>query len=241
MMNEGIMKRDGSQFDTNIKYSDNEYSNVYFRIETPSYYKASYGVGFENNTDRNNFDEEVKMLFLNNGWELLKENRSSGCCYEVVKGNQRLYLHPQNISGDVIKNEIKIIADLLQNNKTFSLRWVDVYEDIYDMTDDEYIKIFKDNIENIKIDLLEGFQTKRKNLFRTCSYQVMENITKKYNVKRLKCNFKDFESGKIGYNFVNDIFEDLIKNELIVTASTKNGTGYRTNKELLKKLKINVA
>ena len=56
------------------------YKNVYFRINTPSYYnKDQYGVGFSNSLDKDTFHNKAVEVFINDGWQLKDEKyKSSG-------------------------------------------------------------------------------------------------------------------------------------------------------------------
>lgn len=215
-------------FDTTIDYK-NEYVNVHFRIDAP-YYQHSNDYNYTQE-QKDEFYSEVYSIFKNLGWDIKTNN---GCDY-IYKDKQKLYLHPQDFSGDILKNDIKIIHEVLQNAKTFQSRWTDVYKNLYDIADEEYKNILLSKERFIKDDILNAFKTKRSNLYICDSWGVLENVFNKYKIQRLSCYNKYF-----GFGIMQEIFKELINNELIKTAECKNGTGYRTNKELLKKLKINV-
>lgn len=124
----------------------NEYVNVYFRMETKGYEYPSFSFTEE---DRKDFDLELEAVFTSLGWKC-EEGAYGGSCATWYKEKQHLYLHPQNFSGEVLKNEVKQIAEALEKHNTFYLRWVDLYETVYDMTDQEYEEILSAKDEDIK-------------------------------------------------------------------------------------------
>ena len=140
-----------------------KYKRTYFRINTPSYYNNKYGVGFGCQQEREDFDNHIVEMFLNDGWEL-KEKRSSNSCPEVIKDKQTLYLHPQHFSGAILEENISHIEKLLSSSTLFKFKKTDIYEDVFDLSDDEYIELLKSKQDEIEKDILEAFKTKRRNL-----------------------------------------------------------------------------
>jgi len=217
-----------------------KYKRVYFRIHTQMYYNNhSYGVGFQNQQDRELFDITVTNIFLNDGWEIKKEKyKSSGSCTTVIKDKQELYLHPQSFSGVVLEENISYIENLISNSCIFKFEKTDIYEDVFDITDEEYLKILESKKEEIRNDLLEIYKTKRSNLYIT-SYSPIDKIVSKYRISRLTHYVGVYSSSDIEWEFIINIFEDLKKDDMLISAKTRNGIGYRTTtaKELKAKLK----
>lgn len=205
----------------------NVYKRVYFRINTPSYYNSSYGVGFGNENDRDLFHQTITELFLSDGWSI-KEKRFSGGCSTVQKDKQELYLHPQSISGVVSEVNILDIEDLLMSSNLFEFTKTDTYEDVYDITNDEYIEILESKKEDITNNILTAFKTKRRNLFITCSYSVLDKVLDKYRIKRLSHFIGVRTSSDIDVIWISNLFENLINEGKIITSPTRNGTGYRS-------------
>ena len=114
----------------------NEYVKVYFRINCPLYMRGKFSLSFDSTEDHLIFDRDVEEVFTKLGWKIDKLP-NGGCCMEISKGLQSLYLHPQGFSGNLIKNEVKRTAEALRFNKTFNLEWVDLYETKYDISDEE--------------------------------------------------------------------------------------------------------
>lgn len=214
------------------------YKKVYFRINTPSYYKNKYGVGFENQQEGELFFNSVKALFLGDGWEIKKE-KYSGNCPTVTKDNQELYIHPQNFSGVVLVESIKQIEQLINNQELFKFESTDIYEDILDITDEQYINMLKGQQEEIEKDILEAYKTKRSNLYIVSAWSPLQAVLDKYKVKRITHYSGVLTSNDIDYKYIQDVFNSLVEQNKIVTANCKNGKGYRTiNKTEQKKLKI---
>lgn len=209
------------------------YKKVYFRINTPMYYNSKYGVGWGSPEEGQLFDVTIKNIFIKDGWRI-KENEISDGCTTVINCKQELYLHPQSISGVVLIESIPHIEDLLSNNDIFELERTDIYEDVFDITDDEYINLLKSKKEYIKQDILEACKTKRSNLYITDSWGVISNVTNKYRIKRLSNYIGVVSSDNIDIQYISELFESLVNKNKIITADTKHGIGYRTDKKFLK-------
>lgn len=218
----------------------NKFKRVYFRINTPSYYKNKYGVGFENQEAGNLFQKIATELFINDSWEIKKERYSnSGGCTTVIKDKQELYLHPQSFSGVVLEDNIKDIETLLSNNDLFKYERIDIYEDVFDLTDEEYIETLESKQDEIEKDILESFTTKRRNLFHTSTGSILNRVLDKHRIKRLSHYVGVYSSSDIDYKFICDVFKELSESKKMVASETRNGIGYRTiNKTEQKELKI---
>lgn len=118
----------------------NEYVSVYFRVETKGY---GYPDFCFSDADRKAFDKDIESVFGNLGWSC-KEKAYRGTCATYDNGASHLYLHPQNFSGVILKNDVKKVAEALSSATAFSLRWVDLYETVYDMDDDTYYAILNE-------------------------------------------------------------------------------------------------
>lgn len=171
------------------------------------------------------FYNTATILFINDGWEL-KEARSSSSCPTVSKGKQSLYLHPQSFSGIVATDNIETIEQLLSQAETFKHYNTDIYEQIYNLSDEEYQTYFESKAEEIKQDILSALTTKRKNLYVTTD--ICFTLAQKYSLKRTTGENYVFHSGRIELTFVNTLFQQLLVQKKIIAAKTKNGTGYRT-------------
>ena len=212
-----------------------EYARVYFRINCPLYMRGKISLSFDSEADHLTFDRDVEEVFTKLGWTV-DHLPNNGVCMEVSKEGQSLYLHPQSFSGVVKKNEIKHIAEELRFNKTFKLEWVDVYDTVYDITDDEYKRMLLRKKEAARDMILNLAKTKRRNEF-VSLYHVAEKVGNKVNVLRIgaKAGYLD----KMTRDFVLGLVKELIEEGLIIPDGTNAIRS--ANKTELRKLKKTVA
>lgn len=187
----------------------NEYVNVHFRIETKGYGYPSFSFTEE---DESAFDMELVEVFTSLGWKCEKESYN-GRCAVWYKGKQHLYLHPQDFSGEVLKNEVKQIAEALEKRNTFYLRWVDLYETVYDMTDQEYEEVLSAKDEDIKKNIIGSCKTTRTNKY-CFSGDVVRHFAGKYGIKRIG---KEKCSG-IVMEHMGNLIKSLIEEGYLVSA-----------------------
>lgn len=132
----------------------NEYVRVYFNIDTPSYNCNS---GFSSPKDRDNWNTEASNLIKSFG--ILED---SG--YQVEHSDEKcayLYPHPHHFSGVILKNDVKKIAEAISQMKLSSIRWVDLHETVYVLSDEEYGKYLEGKKEEIRKLLFEKSATNR--------------------------------------------------------------------------------
>lgn len=213
---------------------NNEYVNVYFRIEAKSYQYPSFSFSEEDNLD---FYNEMRTALKPLGWAM-KDKSDRWYCGYITKGKQTLYLHPQNFSGEILKNEVKQIAEALEKHKTFFLRWVDLYDTVYDITDDEYEKFLTTKDNEIRRLLFENCKTKRVNQF-IFTFDVCRRIADKIRLRRL--GLKDGRNGGGGQTigYIQKNIETMI-NEGFLVSTMMSGCMYirSINKTEQKKLKL---
>lgn len=215
----------------------NEYVKVYFRMDTKGYDYSNFSFTAE---DRAAFDEDIVRVFSILGW-VYEKPKTNGGCQTCHKGKSHLYLHPQNFSGEVMKNEVKTIAEALKNNNSFKLRYVDLYETVYDITDEEYEDILSAKDEEIRKAALEQCSTKRKTQFYYLD-SVVRNLSNKFRLSRI--GIDDGENcgiGQTGKHITNIIYK-LIKEGYIISAQNNNGMLIRAlNKMEQKQRKLFIA
>lgn len=215
----------------------NEYVNIYFRMETNGYEYPSFSF---NEEDRKAFDLEVTEVFTSLGWKC-EEKVYGGGCATWHKGKQHLYLHPQNFSGEVLKNEVKQIAEALERRNTFYLRWVDLYETVYDMTDQEYEEILSAKDEDIKKSLLENSKTTRTSKY-YYAFDVARSLANKFRLSRIGDNDgRNYGTGQT-IKHILGVVQSLIDEGYLVSAVKNDILLIRTiNKTEQKKRKLFVA
>lgn len=165
--------------------------NVYFRIDVEYY---TYTFGYSNDSEKiaaaeanvQKYFTEIVEILQSDGWTLKNEDykrEHSGSCPQLMKGNQSLYCHPQNISGEIEVESIPTLEELFKAAKTFNHYKTDNYRDVIVCTsaDDAmalYHELYDDKINDI---ISEATRTKRSNLYRNrCS--IVEYIGKKIKV-----------------------------------------------------------
>lgn len=211
-------------WDASADFPKDSYIEVYFRIDCPT---CNYRMSFENAESREAFYTEVRDI-------LTRFNIFEGCGgrYDGFP-MEHLHIHPQEISGVVAKQKVKQIAEALNACETCKIRWVDVYQDISAMSNEEFSASLENRRDDIAADLLAMFKTKRSNLYIVPGYGTFDRIVNKYHVSRREAE-RDSEDTTC-HNFIVSVFHDLVNNGELVSAETRNGTGYRTAKKGEKK------
>lgn len=208
----------------------NEYVRVYFRINAPFYQYPFNNISKE---ARAAFYSEVLSVFSALQWNI-PSHICTDSCPEVKQGVENLYLHPQQFSGIVLKNNIRCIADALSNCKTFKLAWVDLYETVYDITPEQYYTYLMGKLPEIHRHLFETFKTLRTNKYKQ-GYAVAQTVAKKVG---LSC-IKDLDNFAV--NFVTDEIIKMTSLYLLVRVIKNDCAYYRSiNKTEQKKLKIDI-
>ncbi len=226
-----------NNWDPNKDYG-NEYASVYFRIETPSYYhKDCYGVGFDDDVDRAAFTADKLKVFEAIGWNCDKSD-NNGCCMTVVKGKQELYLHPQEFSGVILKSEVKKIAEALEKNDTFYLRWVDIYSTVYDVSDAHYRHMLDGNMEKMRREIIEKAKTKRRSAFRY-EWGIIDAVANNCGFARVG-DRSTYQHDKCTHDYVREVIDDLVSEGYIIRIMTDDGYPYirSLNKTEMKKAKL---
>ena len=180
----------------------NEYVRVYFRIDTPSYH---YERGFSSTEDRDSWDTEVSNLISSFG---IMED--SG--YKVDNGKEKcayLYAHPQQISGVILKNDVKRIAESINNMKLSSIRWVDLHETVYVISDNEYNEYLDGRKDEIRKALFEKSATTRATKY-YAAFDVARNIAGMVRLNRLGLNDgKNYGSGQT-IEYILSVADEMI-------------------------------
>ncbi len=194
-----------------------EYVRVHFRIRTSAYERGNDWHGHGSDP----FDAESREIFIRLGWSVA-EQRACGCSATVRKGKTWLYLHPQDFSGEVLKREVVGIAEALSCAKEFSLRWVDLYETAYDMTDEAYIAYLVGQEDRIRSEVLKtSVTTRRSNFYR--DYDVACHVAGVVRLRRI--GEDDGRSGGAGKtaNHILGVIDKLIDEGYLKTATSRRG------------------
>lgn len=193
--------------------------NVYYRIEVPfyTYTFGNYGDKYEKERQqgrenaRRYFDEVVDILQAA-GWTLVDDEwrkEYSGSCPQLTKDNQKLYCHPQNISGCVKPDEVDAVGQLFAGAKTFRHYKTDDYRDVIVTTSTaDEMQLYHQTFDATANQVLQELTTtKRRNLYKN------EGAVWHALMSRLSIDTK--RTGEI-YNF--DHVEQTYANEVIQKA-----------------------
>lgn len=215
----------------------NEYVRVYFRMETNGYDYPDFSF---NDDDRAAFNNDVKTIFTNMGWSC-EAQKISGASQTWTNGKSHLYTHPQDFSGEVLKNEVKMIAEALESGKSFKLRWVDLYDTVYDITDEEYEEILSTKDDEIKRIILELCKTNRRNQFYHLDGAV-KRVSDKVRLFRIGIDDgQNFGNGQTA-DHVRRIVDCLADDGYVVIAENRDGKLIRTiNKTEQRQRKLFIA
>ena len=168
-----------TNWNPNLDYGT-EHVNIHFRIHTKGYEYPSFSFSKE---DRTAFEADIRNIFTHLGWKC--ENEAyNGTCSTWKKGHAHLYMHPQDFSGEVLKNEVRLIAETIaERAKSLSLASVDLYGTSYVMTEEEYQAALTAKNPEIRRDILTVCQTKRRSNF-ILSTDIAWNLAAKHRILR---------------------------------------------------------
>ena len=206
-------------WDANANFPEDSYIKAYFRIDCPAY---NFATGFESAESRELFFAEVRGIL--NRFDIFEGTGGRFDGFPM----EHLHIHPQELSGVVAKRKAKQVAEALNDCQTCKCRWVDLYGDISTIGNDDFRAILDAKRGEITADILEMFKTKRSNLYIVPGYSTFDRVIAKYHVPRREAE-RATDDG-IARNYVVAVFNDMASAGQLVSAKTKNGTGYRTAK-----------
>lgn len=199
----------------------NEYAKVYIRINVSSYDCAA---GFFNSeAERENFYTEASKIIKSFG---IHED----CGYSVERSKEKqayLYVHPQNISGVIRKNDVKKVAEAFNNMENVSVRWVDLYATVYVMTDAEYNEYLTTKKADIRKMLFEHLKTTRTNKY-ISQYDISHYLADKIRLYRL--GLDDGKHGGAGQtiDYINNCIAEMVAEGFLKRFDNDNGIYVRS-------------
>ena len=150
-----------SNWDPDKNYGT-DYVTVHFRMHTIGYYPYD---GFKEEYQRQAFYTDISRAFSDLGW-VCKEVANSCKGATWINGNESLHMHPQDICGLVQKNHVKRIAEALDRTTgSFRLKWVDLFNTVYDMSDYDYRKYLKSQECKIRNIIFSTASTRNRSIF----------------------------------------------------------------------------
>ena len=216
------------------EWTDNgngNYAKVYFRIDTIGF--DCMNGSFSEEADAQLFHEESSNIISSFGIV-----ESSG----FKQDNEYLYAHPQNISGIVAKNKIRDIAEAIDNSKSMTIRWVDVYEEYAIIPDDEYRKILETKRKDMIKYIIEQSATKRTNQY-VFAGDVVARAQEHFKENRLNAR-EDINRRGLTCKFAMEIIAQLVNNGYLLMWDRDNDGEYyirSLNKTEQKKNKVKYA
>lgn len=210
----------------------NEYVNVYFNIDTPSY---DANCSFES--------KEMQILWFKEASDLISSFgilEDSGFSVEYGKDKHAyLYAHPQQISGIILKNDVKKIAEAINRMKYSSLSCVNLYDTVYEITDEEYEDILSNKDSEIKQALFDACHTTRTTKYYN-AFDVCRNIAGRFRLKRLGINDGvNFGSGQT-IEHVMKLIDQMSAEGLLIIRENKDHEKYVRSLNKTEQKKANV-
>lgn len=164
--------------------------------------------------------------------------------YKVEHSEEKcayLYAHPQQFSGIILKNDVKKIAEAIDAMELSSIRWVDLYETVYNISDSEYEEYLIGKKKEIRELLFRKSATTRTNKYYS-AFDVARHIAWKIRLSRLGYNDgKQYGSGQT-IDYILKVAEEMIS-EGYLKCFEQDGVKYirSLNKTEQKKLKLILA
>jgi len=150
--------------------------NVYYRIEVP-FYTYTFGYSDKYEKERQQGRENARKFFYEAvdilqaaGWALVDDEwrKEHSICPQLTKGDQKLYCHPQNISGCVKPDEVDAVGRLFAGAKTFRHYKTDDYRDVIVTTSTaDEMQLYHQTFDATANQVLQELTTtKRRNLYK---------------------------------------------------------------------------
>jgi len=191
--------------------SNDVYLNTHFNID--SGYKWGDGWAGVSEEDRFAFYDEIIHMFEDNGF-VIREGMFSGSCPTAVKPGteERLYLHPMELTGPVLENDIPKIERFLKGAETFELISVKTYGELVPMNDAEYEDYLEDHRDEIIQDILDEIGTEK-----YVHYDFFDSNNKVYNKWHLDRTGSHTGKSSLDVDlvFLSDLLYDLIADGII--------------------------
>ena len=210
-------------------YGD-EYVNVYFNIDTPSY---DFRTSFATNEDTQEWHNEVSNV-------LHACQIEEGIAMEMDRDKSKsgyLYPHPQQISGTIKKNDVKKVAEAIDHMTLSSIRWVDIRQTVYDIPDSQYLEYLDSKHDDIR-KLIFKFASTNRTAKYCRSIDVVRRVAEHVRLQRLFENDgKNYGTG-MTIEYVQNIADMMVQAGYLLLVEKDNCTYIRSlNKTEQKKYK----
>ena len=234
----------GNEYGANFELTDNwnpnadygnEYVSVYFRIDTPLYDDCIYD--FKSDEDSEKWHAETSELIKSFGV-------MDGSIYDIERSKEKqayLYAHPQSISGVILKNDVKRIAEAISKMELSSIWSVDLYETVYVISDNEYEEYLNGRRDEIRKELFVESATPRITKYYN-AFDIARSLADKFRLNRLGISDgKNYGSGQT-IKYILNVADEMIE-EGLLKSFEQNGEKYirSLNKTEQKKMKVKFA
>ena len=234
----------GDEYGANFELTDNwnpnadyenEYVSVYFRIDTPLYDDCIYD--FKSDEDSEKWHAETSELIKSFGV-------MDGSIYDIERSKEKqayLYAHPQSISGVILKNDVKRIAEAISKMELSSIWSVDLYETVYVISDNEYEEYLNGRRDEIRKELFVESATPRITKYYN-AFDIARSLADKFRLNRLGISDgKNYGSGQT-IKYILNVADEMIE-EGLLKSFEQNGEKYirSLNKTEQKKMKVKFA
>lgn len=204
----------------NLPKQDHLYMKTHISIE------AGYiwGKGIDE-VLQDKFYSEMEKLFTDAGWTI-EGSHFRGACPTFHKEKNKLYCHPSQLSGPLEPDLLSEVETLINKATTCKLRYSENYDQIYDMTDEQYKEALETCKKDIQKDIMEAFKTKRRNLYHYL-YDI-DHVYRHYRIPTLT-NYIGISSNDVYIKYINEVFESMVQSgDILPYKHPTKGTLYRT-------------
>lgn len=225
------MSRISEAFLSAVPVQEHLYYNIHFSIDAG--YVWDRGMS---QAAADQFYNGMKETFSAAGWTV-EYPRSNGGCPTFHKGGNALYCHPMELSGPCEPGLIDEVEALIKSSRVCHHRFTKVYDQIYDITNEQYQAALDSAKDHIEADLMAAFSTKRRNLYHHGSWPQLFEVAKRYCIPTLDRHL-GISSDDIFVKHVQTVFDELVSaGKIIHKDDPTKGKLYRsaTGPELLEK------
>jgi len=209
-----------------------EKKEIYYDIHCQIRSAYKYGGGWINTSDKEVFRNEICHAFRAKGWDIIFSTQTSQAD-TAKKGKSELYLHPMVLVGHIDQGLIDEVEEVLRNGESFQLNCTIMGKRLFDISDEEYRSILESKRDEIRLDILKAFQTKRSDKLISGSCDILDKIAETYRIPRLSASEGIRCSNDIERAFVHTLFDECVAVGKIKQKELRPGkmwglTGYRT-------------
>lgn len=198
---------------------------IYFYID--SGYRDGFGMTPEQHEE---WKQEIYTLFLAGGFAILECDPPCGCCY-AVKGQTKLYCHPQELAGPCCDSHIARIERLLKDGRTFRYLHHRVYEQLFDLTPTQERTYYEGLKPEIRQTLLTASDTEATGGYKY-NRDILELTAEKFRIRTL-VNQNAPDCYTQVQTVIKEVYRELIaEGQLVETpiqVGNKIGAGCKTN------------